>query len=391
MQISRTVTRVLQFITVVLAVVLLGLFLYSSHKPPAPETPQPIQILEAPPLPQRSGSPVPSYADAVSHAAPAVVNIYTTKIITERANPYANDPLYRYFYGDEEGSTRQRREPSLGSGVIVTQQGHILTNHHVIDGADEIAIALNDGRHATAKVVGIDPESDLAVLKIDLPHVPVITLGRSDQLRVGDVALAIGNPYGVGQTVTSGIVSALGRSSLGVTTFENFIQTDAAINPGNSGGALINAQGELIGINTVIFTESGGSHGIGFAIPTNLAKDVLTQILTQGHVIRGWLGVGIQDISEELAESLNLKDPTGAIVTHVMQGSPADKAKIERGDIITQINGQAVHDYHETLEQISRQKPGSEITLVVIRGNKPIQKKAIITERPLQEASKRRP
>ncbi|MBI3562703.1 MAG: Do family serine endopeptidase [Gammaproteobacteria bacterium] len=390
MPISHRLTFIFQIITLVLALTLLGLYVYTRYQPHSSAS---VPLGEAPAIarsPAVVGGKMASYADAVDLAAPAVVNIYTTKLITERANPYANDPLYRYFYGDEQGQVQQRRENSLGSGVIVSAQGHILTNNHVIDGADEIAIALHDGRHTTAKVVGVDPESDLALLKIDLPKLPVISIGHSEQLRVGDVVLAIGNPYGVGQTVTSGIVSALGRSSLGVTTFENFIQTDAAINPGNSGGALINTQGQLIGINTVIFTESGGSHGIGFAIPTSLAQDVLTQLITQGHVVRGWLGVGIQDISEELAKSLNLKDPSGAIITHIMPGSPADKAKLERGDIITQINGRAVHDYHETLEQISRQKPGSEISLTVLRDNKALLKKAVTAERPVQDTLKPR-
>lgn len=389
MQISRTLTFIFQIVTVVLAVVLLILFINYGRTPADNKG---VQIIESPARPAVvTGGNTHSYAEAVSHAAPAVVNIYTTKIVTERSSPYTNDPLYRYFFGNEPGGTpRQRRENSLGSGVIASTQGHILTNHHVIEGADEIAIALNDGRHTTAKVVGIDPESDLAVLKIDLPTPPVITFGRSDQLRVGDVVLAIGNPYGVGQTVTSGIVSALGRSSLGITTFENFIQTDAAINPGNSGGALINSQGELIGINTVIFTESGGSHGIGFAIPTSIAKDVLTQIIEKGHVVRGWLGVGIQDISDELAESLQLKDATGSIITQTMPNSPAEKAGLQRGDVITHINGNKVQDYRETLEQISRQAPGSEITLSILRDNKPLQKKAVTVERPVQEARKRR-
>ncbi len=389
MQISRTITLILQFITLALAIVVLAIFIYSRQSPPESNGVKILEVAARNNLGNTADRPA-SYADGVDRATPAVVNIYTTKLITERANPYADDPLYRYFYSENDGVPRERRENSLGSGVIVSNQGHILTNNHVIEGADEIAIALHDGRHTTAKVVGIDPDTDLAVLKMELPNLPVITFGRSDQLRVGDVVLAIGNPYGVGQTVTSGIVSALGRSSLGVTTFENFIQTDAAINPGNSGGALTNAHGELIGINTVIFTESGGSHGIGFAIPTSLAKDVLTQIIEKGHVVRGWLGVGIQDISDELAESLKLTEPTGAIITHIMQGSPADKAKLERGDIITHVNGKQVRDYHETLEQISRQKPGSEISLTILRNNKSLQKKTVITERPLQDTPKSR-
>ncbi len=390
MQIRRTVTIIFQGLTVILVLVLLFVFFYPDAKRDGNTV---IQMLEAPkgraPANQTEQQPT-SYADAVARAAPAVVNIYTTKIVTERNRPAFEDPLYRYFFGEGSNVPQPRREPSLGSGVIVSQQGNILTNHHVIEGADEIAIALNDGRHTTAKIVGDDPESDLAVLKIDLPNLPVITLGRSEDLRVGDVVLAIGNPFGVGQTVTSGIISALGRTGLGINTFENFIQTDAAINPGNSGGALINVRGELVGINTAIFSETGGSQGIGFAIPINLARDVTTQIIEKGHVVRGWLGVGIQNISPELAESFELPEPQGAIITHIMPSSPAEQAKLKQGDIITQINGQRVHDFRDTLAHISRQKPGSDITVTVLREGKTLEKKTKVSERPQQEANIRR-
>jgi serine protease DegS len=392
MQIRRTVTIIFQGLTVILALALIIVYFYPASKP---DNNTVVQILEAPkgraPLGSAEQHPN-SYADAVAHAAPAVVNIYTTKIITERNRPTFEDPLYRYFFGDgnDNDTPQPRRESSLGSGVIISQQGNILTNHHVIEGADEIAIALNDGRRTTAKLVGDDPESDLAVLKIDLPKLPVITVGRSEELRVGDVVLAIGNPFGVGQTVTAGIISALGRTGLGINTFENFIQTDAAINPGNSGGALINVRGELVGINTAIFSETGGSQGIGFAIPTNLARDVTTQIIEQGHVVRGWLGVGIQDISAELAESFELPEPQGAIITHIMPDSPAEQAKLKQGDIITQINGQRVHDFRDTLAQISRQKPGSDITITVLREGKTLEKKTKVSERPQQETDTRR-
>lgn len=330
------------------------------------------------------GNGVVSYAAAVKKAAPAIVNVYATKLVTERRSPFFDDPLFRHFFGDEERSTRQRSEPSLGSGVILSAEGYVLTNNHVIADASEIAIALNDGRTIPAKLFGADPESDLAVLKIGLKDLPVITLGRSDNLEVGDVVLAIGNPFGVGQTVTSGIVSGLGRNGLGINTFENFIQTDAAINPGNSGGALINSNGELIGINTAIFSQSGGSHGIGFAIPVNLAKDVLTQLIEHGHVIRGWLGIKIQDITPKLAKAFELDSTDGVVINNIVVNGPADKAKLDRGDIITHINGKKVRDFRETLDKISMHKPGEQIKLTIIREGKKLEKMATVSERPGQ-------
>lgn len=328
------------------------------------------------------GKGVVSYAAAVKKAAPAIVNIYATKLVTEKRSPFFDDPLFRHFFGDEESSTRQRKEPSLGSGVILSSEGYILTNNHVISDAAEIAVALNDGRTTSAKLFGADPESDLAVLKIDLKDLPLVTLGRSDNLEVGDVVLAIGNPFGVGQTVTSGIVSGLGRTELGISTFENFIQTDAAINPGNSGGALINANGELVGINTAIFSQSGGSHGIGFAIPVNLAKDVLTQLIENGRVIRGWLGIKIQDISPQLAKAFELDSTDGVVISNIVVNGPADKAKLDRGDIITHIDGNKVRDFRETLTQISMHKPGDKVTLSIIRDGKKMEMTAIVRERP---------
>ena len=242
-----------------------------------------------------SSGPV-SYAAAVQAAAPAVANIYTTKIITERANPFFNNPFFRDFFGDQL-APRQRLENSLGSGVIVSKEGYVITNNHVVEGAAGIEVALRDGRSAEARLVGTDPESDIAVLKIILEDIPTITFSRGKTLRVGDVVLAIGNPFGVGQTVTMGIVSATGRDRVGINTYENFIQTDAAINPGNSGGALIDATGKLVGINTAIFSKSGGSQGIGFAIPASIAKDIMGQIIEKGHVSRGWLGIEGQNVT----------------------------------------------------------------------------------------------
>ena len=381
MRISKNITFIFQFITVGLALAFIILYLYPSlNNTPA----KVVEVTESPdsrPVIEAGSGPV-SYADSVKKAAPAIVNIYATKIITVRRVPFFDDPIFRHFFGDDNSFTRQRREPSLGSGVIVSPQGYVLTNNHVIDRAGEIAIALADGRTTNATLVGADPESDLAVLKIDLNELPTITIGRSDNLQVGDVVLAIGNPFGVGQTVTSGIVSGLGRNSLGINTFENFIQTDAAINPGNSGGALINAYGELIGINTAIFSQSGGSQGIGFAIPVNLAKDVLKQIIENGRVIRGWLGVKIQDITPKLAESFGLKSTDGVVIANIVVNGPADKAGLDRGDVITHINDKVVRDFRETLDQISTEKPGAKVLLSIVREGKKMQVEAMIAERP---------
>lgn len=381
MRISKNISFIFQFITVGLALAFIILYLYPalSDKPA-----KVVQVTENPVErePASLGHGMVSYSASVKKAAPAIVNIYATKIITERRTPLFDDPIFRHFFGEDNGSTRQRREPSLGSGVIISPQGYVLTNNHVIAGAGEIAIALADGRTTTATLVGADPESDLAVLKINLTELPAITIGRSDNLQVGDVVLAIGNPFGVGQTVTSGIISGLGRNSLGINTFENFIQTDAAINPGNSGGALINAYGELIGINTAIFSQSGGSQGIGFAIPVNLAKDVLKQIIEKGHVVRGWLGVKIQDISPQLAESFGLESTDGVVIANIVLNGPADKAGLDRGDVITHINEKKVRDFRETLDQISTHQPGDKVTISIIRNGKPITKQATVAERP---------
>ncbi len=332
----------------------------------------------------RVSGPV-SYADAVAAAAPAVVNIYTRKTIAERSHPFMNDPLFRYFFGDRMGAPRKREETSLGSGVIVNSDGYILTNNHVVAEADQIEVALHDGRTVAAKVVGTDPESDLAVVKINLEHLPTIVLGDSSHLRVGDVVLAIGNPFGVGQTVTMGIVSAMGRDQLGLNTFEDFIQTDAAINPGNSGGALINTEGQLVGINTAIFSRSGGSQGIGFAIPVSLAKGVMRQIIENGHVVRGWLGLEIQDITPALAESFGLSSQNGAVIAGVLRGGPADKAGLQPGDVILKLNGKVVRDVRTALNIIARTQPGQHIKLQGLRNGKPFDLDAKVAERPIQQ------
>jgi len=344
-----------------------------------------IQVAESTPRPSavpRSGGGNPaSYADAVTVATPAVVNIYTTKLITQHPSPMFNDPLFRHFFGGDS-VPRQRLESSLGSGVIISSEGYVLTNNHVIDGADEIQVALQDGRSVSAKVVGTDPETDLAVLKVALPDLPAIVFARSEDLRVGDVVLAIGNPFGVGQTVTQGIVSATGRQQLGISTFENFIQTDAAINPGNSGGALINTAGQLVGINTAIFSRSGGSQGIGFAIPASLARQVMEQILKRGRVIRGWLGIEAQDITPDLAESFGLRDHHGAIVAGVYPGSAADRAGLRPGDIVTSVAHKPVDDARAAMNITAALEPGSKIDLAVMRDGKALHLNAVIGERP---------
>jgi len=346
-----------------------------------------IKILEAPPpspsAVANGGGPA-SYAGAVHAAAPAVVNVFSTKVVTQRMHPLLNDPSFRRFFGGD-AVPRQRLESSLGSGVIVSPQGFVLTNNHVIDGADEIQVGLADGRNTVAHVVGKDPDTDLALLKIELQNLPVIVFGQSDAMQVGDVVLAIGNPFGVGQTVTQGIISATGRQQLGISTFENFIQTDAAINPGNSGGALINSTGQLVGINTAIFSRTGGSQGIGFAIPAHLVKTVMEQLLTQGRVIRGWLGIEAQDISPELAESFELNDTRGALVAGVYPGSAADKAGLRPGDIVLGINGKPVRDAKAAMDITAAFAPGDKAEVELRRNGKSVKLAAVIGERPQPE------
>jgi len=324
-----------------------------------------VKIHEAPPAPQATGAgPVASYAEAVGRAAPAVVNVYTSKVVAQRVQPMFDDPVLRFLF---RHNVRKRRVTSLGSGVIVSPQGYVLTNNHVIDNADQIAVALRDGRSSSAALVGKDTDTDLAVLKIDLRDPPAIVLGQSGALRVGDVVLAMGNPLAVGQSVTMGIVSATGRHQLGLNNFEDFIQTDAAINQGNSGGALVNAAGELVGINTAIISQSGGSEGIGFAIPVDLAKGVLKQIIEHGSVVRGWLGVELQDITPELAESFGLGDTEGVLIAGVLRDGPAHQAGLQPGDVITRMNDRPVGEGRELLAAVAVVLPGTQSTLTVLR------------------------
>jgi serine protease DegS len=325
---------------------------------------------------------VSSYADAVEHAAGAVVNVYTSKVITRKRHPLLDDPLFRYFFGEQLDTPSKRTQTSLGSGVIVSPQGYVLTNNHVIAGADEIRILLQDGRSTSATVVGVDKDTDLAVLKIGLGNLPSIAISTSDNLRVGDVALAIGNPFGVGQTVTLGIISATGRSQLGINRYEDFIQTDAAINPGNSGGALINAYGELIGINTAIYSRSGGSQGIGFAIPSSLAASVMKQIVEQGHVQRGWLGIEAQDLTPELAESFQLNNTRGMLIAGVLRGGPADTAGIQPGDVIETINGEQIDNARSAMSQIAQGGPDIRLQIRGIRDGRRFETTAITGRRP---------
>lgn len=322
-----------------------------------------------------------SYSSAAKKAMPAVVNIFTSKKAATSPHPFMDDPLFRHFFGDQLDDQPQR-ENSLGSGVIVSSQGLILTNHHVIEAADEIEVALADGRTMPARVVGTDPETDLAVLKVDVKDLPAITLARSEKVNVGDVVLAIGNPFGVGQTVTQGIISALGRNHLGINTFENFIQTDAPINPGNSGGALIDTEGNLVGVNSAIYSRSGGSMGIGFAIPVSLAKQVMEQIIRQGSVTRGWIGIEAQDITPELADSFKIKQTHGSLIAGVLRGSPAERAGLKPGDILLEIDGRKVLDSSTMLNLISSLKPDRKAILKIARDQKELSLPVIIGKRP---------
>ncbi len=324
---------------------------------------------------------VNSYNDAVKKAMPAVVNIFTSKEVRVSNNPFQNDPLFRQLFGDRFGS-RTEQVSSLGSGVIVSADGYILTNNHVVDSADEIEIALSDGRKTAARLVGGDPETDIALLKIDLPNLPVIAFGNSDEARVGDVVLAIGNPFGVGQTVTMGIVSATGRTHLGINTFENFIQTDAAINPGNSGGALVDSNGHLLGINSAIFSRSGGSLGIGFAIPAATAKQIMDALAKNGQVVRGYIGVEPQDVTPELAEAFKLSRKDGAIIRGLQRGGPADKAGIKVSDILIAVEGTPVKDTTTMMNLVAQLVPGSKAKLRVLRNNQEMEIEVTVGKRP---------
>ena len=337
-----------------------------------------VAVLQAPPLPALAGS----YRQAAGRAMPAVVNILTSKSLGKN-HPLLKDPFFRRFFGDR--TPKEEQQSSLGSGVIVSPDGYILTNNHVIEAADEIQVVLADGRKAPAKVVGTDPETDLAVIRIEARSLPVIVLGHADQARVGDVVLAIGNPFGVGQTVTMGIISALGRNNLHINHFENFIQTDAAINFGNSGGALIDSEGNLLGINSAIYSQTGGSVGIGFAIPVSTAKAVMESIIKHGQVVRGWIGIETQDITPELAESFGLARDKGPIIAGVVRNGPADRAGILPGDILLSVAGTPVASTTEMLNLIAQLTPGQKATMTVMRKNRQSAVEVNIAKRPRAE------
>jgi serine protease DegQ len=332
-----------------------------------------------------SGSKMPAtgFSAAAQKVMPAVVNVFTSSEVKIPANPFMNDPRFRFFFGDQFGEEMTQRSSSLGSGVIVSKDGYILTNHHVVESADQIEVALSDGRNAKGRIIGSDPETDLAVIKVDLPgSLPSITFGHSDQAHVGDIVLAVGNPFGVGETVTMGIISGLKRNHLGLNTFENFIQTDAAINPGNSGGALVDTDGNLIGINSAIYSPNGGSLGIGFAIPVSTAKKIMEQIIQTGSVTRGWIGVAVQDLTPELAESFKLGNTEGVLISEVVRGGPADKAGVKPGDILTMVDNKPLADSNAMLEAIASLPPGKAAMLKLLRNGAEVVVQVKIGKRP---------
>jgi serine protease DegQ len=359
------------------------LFVITTLKPEwlatARDDPAPIVVKQVPAA-GISDAKSSSYHDAVARAAPAVVNVFTSSTAKAPRHPFADDPLFRRFFG--EGPDQPQRASSLGSGVIVSPQGYVLTNNHVIEGMDEIEVLLADNSRLKAKVVGVDPETDLAVLKVDRAELPSITFGQLETVRIGDVVLAIGNPFGVGQTVTMGIVSALGRRGLNINTYENFIQTDASINPGNSGGPLVDTGGNLIGINTAIFSRTGGSLGIGFAIPASTVKTVLEQIVADGSVTRGYIGVQAQAVTPEVSDSLKLGVMTGVLIAGVERNGPADKAGVKPGDVLVGVNGKSTPDPAAMLDAVAELAPGSQATLRLRRADKDVEAGVTVGKRP---------
>jgi serine protease DegQ len=370
-----------QAVTVALAL----LFVVATLKPewlkraPGQMLPQIVSISAVP----DSAAPVAapgSLAAAAKRAAPAVVSIAASK--SSQGNPHADDPWYRFFFGQRGAPQGPEPQRGLGSGVIVAPEGYLITNHHVVEGADEIEVVLADGRQAQAKLVGTDPETDVALLKIGLDKLPAIDFGDSTRLQIGDAVLAIGNPFGVGQTVTSGIVSALDRRGLGLNVFENFIQTDAAINPGNSGGALVDTSGNLVGINTAIFSRSGGSLGIGFAIPAATARLVMEGLIKDGKVIRGWIGVEPRDLTPDMADTLRLPVKSGVLITGVLQDGPASSGGIKPGDVVTKIGSLSVANTAELLNAVASLPPGSNAAIAVQRGDKAVAVTVKVAQRP---------
>lgn len=371
---------------VLLIIVIIGFFgWHQLQKPKAPVAADgvkmPAEKLEPLIDTTRTGGVV-SYSAAVKVAAPAVVNIFTTQKVKQLDHPLLNDPAFREFFGNQlpDGQSQDPNENSLGSGVIVRPDGYILTNNHVIAQADQIVVALRDGRRASAKVIGTDPDTDLAVIKIELNNLPVLPFKLSGN-EVGDVVLAIGNPFGVGQTVTQGIISATGRSDLGINTYEDFIQTDAAINPGNSGGALIDVAGNLIGVNTAIFSQSGGSLGIGFAIPAKICQQIMNAILKDGRVVRGYMGISLQAVSQD--NVFETKAP-GVVVANVQKNGPADKAGFQKGDKILKVNDEQISSASYLINYVAMQAPNSTIQVSIERDGKPMTLNVVVTERLVQ-------
>jgi serine protease DegQ len=331
--------------------------------------------------------PAVGFSKAAQKVMPAVVNVFTSSEVKPQTHPFMDDPRFRFFFGDQFEDNVPQQTSSLGSGVIVSHDGYILTNHHVIESADQIEVALSDGRTAKGHIVGSDPDTDLAVIKVDIGNsLPAITFAQSDQAHVGDIVLAVGNPFGVGQTVTMGIVSALKRNHLGLSTFENFIQTDAAINPGNSGGALVDVEGNLVGINSAIYSPNGGSLGIGFAIPVSTAKKIMEQIIQNGSVTRGWIGVAVQDLTPELLESFKLGDVQGVLIAEVVRGSPADKSGVKPGDILLSIADKPLTDSTIMLETISSLPPGKVTSLKLLRNQAEVEVQVKVGKRPKPKA-----
>ena len=376
-----------QAVTVSLAV----LFVLATLKPDwlgrngASGLPTVVSVMTAPKSDVKPGtSVISSYSSAAKLATPAVVSITASQ--SGRQTAPSNDPWFNFFFGDQG---RNQAQVGLGSGVIVSPDGYLLTNNHVIENADDIEVALSDGRRATAKLVGSDPETDVAVLKIDLERLPVITFGDADALQVGDVVLAIGNPFGVGQTVTAGIVSALGRTQLGINTFENFIQTDAAINPGNSGGALVDVSGNLMGINTAIYSRSGGSLGIGFAIPATTARQVMEGLIKDGKITRGWIGVEPRDLTPEIAQTFNLPVKEGVLITGVMQNGPAGEGGMRPGDVVTEVASTPVKNTAQLLSAVAALKPKDSARIAVQRGSQTLELSVVVAQRPRAPLPKR--
>ena len=323
-------------------------------------------------------------AEIVDAVKPAVVNISTTRTIKTQGgfDPFLDDPFFRRFFGDRFKAPKERKSSGLGSGVIVDSNGYILTANHVIQGSEEIKVTLSDKREFKGKIVGSDAMSDIAVIKIEAKDLPIVKMGDSSKLRVGETVLAIGSPYGLSQTVTMGIVSAVGRANVGIADYEDFIQTDAAINPGNSGGALVNVRGELVGINTAIFSTRGGYQGIGFAVPTSMAKAVMDSLINKGKVVRGWIGVAIQNLTPELAKQFNLSEDKGVLIGDVVEDGPADKAGLQRGDVIIEFDGKKIEDPNQLRNKVAVTEPGQEIEVKIIREGKNLLKKIIVGELP---------